>query len=267
MADVGITWPTSQVALLTMSTGPRNFSNWELQERLEQALAEIRYKGARVVILASAVDGYFIAHGSISNLLDTFVDRTASGDPMAAIRVQKELESSEMVAIAAIDGQAWGGGAELALACDLRVVSTAATFAFHEIRVGTTPAGGATRVAWLVSPSLARRMVLDGRPILGEEAYRVGLADRLTAPGEAISEAITWAEWLASHPPGALARSKEAVNRIRSLPYREALRMETQGFVERFSDPEFIERLRQVQARYDEGADSYEAFELLRENR
>lgn len=262
MFGAELSWPVDHVAQLTIENGPLNFSDWNLQEELEQGLETAKAAGARVVILASAVEGYFVAHGSIRSLLNTFVDSRPSGDPMAALRVQKELETGPMVSIAAVDGQAWGGGAELALACDLRVASARATFAFHEIRVGTTPAGGAVRVAWLVGAAAAKRLLLDGRPISGEEAHRLGLVDRLTESGEAGAEAVRWAEWLITHPPGALARSKEAVNRIRDLSYREALRQETSGFVNRFSDGDFVDRIRAVQRRYDAGADSYEAFDL-----
>jgi enoyl-CoA hydratase/carnithine racemase len=262
MSAVELSWPAQHIAQLTIDNGPRNFSDWKLQEDLEQALAMARTAEARVVILASAVEGYFVAHGSIRSLLDTFVDDRPSCDPMASLRVQKELETGPMVSIAAVDGQAWGGGAELALACDLRVVSRQATFAFHEVRVGTTPAGGAVRVTWLVGAAAAKRLLLDGRPIPGEEAHRLGLADRLVDPGDATAEAVRWAQWLVTNPPGSLARAKEAVARVRDLPYREALRQETTGFIERFADADFVDRIREVQRRYDRGADSYEAFDL-----
>lgn len=261
MSHVEISWPLENVAQLALfGSEVHNFTDWQLQTKLEESLQEVQENDARVVILCSQVDGYFIAHGHIPQLVATFVDGNLDGDPMAAIRVQKELQTGAMVSIAAVEGQAWGGGAELALACDLRVVSRSATLAFHEVLVGTHPAGGVTRMTRLAGEATAKHLLLDGRPVSGEEAHRLGLAHRVTAPGEALKTAIDWAGWLVSHPPGALARNKELINEIRSLTHRDSLRLETARFLERFQDTDFVARIRQVQTRYDEGADSYEAF-------
>jgi enoyl-CoA hydratase/carnithine racemase len=165
-----------------------------------------------------------------------------------------------MVSIAAIDGQAWGGGAELAWSCDLRVASERATFGQPEVLIGVPPAGGAARIAHLAGEAAAKRLVLDGRPVSAAEALRLGLVDRVVPDGEAVTVALDWARWLARRPEWALAQSKEIIVGARGLTLGDALRRETGSFVAQFMRPEVRREALAVQQRYDEGADSYAAF-------
>ena len=263
---VEATMEGDRVGLLLIDAPPMNFSDWELQEELEVGLGGVKQAGARVVVIGSRVPGYFIAHGHLETVLDAFAGGpTPPGDPRAGLRVQRELDTGPMISLAAIDGQAWGGGAELAWACDLRVASERATFGQPEVVVGTTPAGGAARIARLAGESAAKRMVLDGRPVTAAEAFRLGLVDKLVPPGQALAAALEWAEWLAKRPDGFLATAKAAIIQGRGLPLGEALRKETAQFVARFADPDTVAAARAVQDRYDRGADSYEAFGLPRD--
>jgi enoyl-CoA hydratase/carnithine racemase len=262
-ADLSL--PHPGVAQILLDSGPMNFQTWTLMERLEESLVAARDQEARVVVIGSAVDGYFQAHGHIGNVVATFSGKEVDGDPMAGVRVQKELDTGPMVSIAAIDGQAWGGGAELAWSCDLRVASADATLGQPEVMIAASPAGGAARIAHLAGEATAKRIVLDGRPVGGAEAHRLGLVHRLTPSGGAVPEALEWAKWLAGRPPGALATAKRAVVGARGLALRDALRAETAMFVERLSTSEIQVLALEVQTRYDEGADSYAAFKLPRD--
>jgi enoyl-CoA hydratase/carnithine racemase len=215
-----------------------------------------------VVVIGSVVDRFFMAHGSLERILDVFTGGSG-GDVDAQRRVMRELDSGPMVSIAAVDGQAWGGGAELCWACDLRVASPAASFAQPEVNIGLTPGwGGATKVAHLAGEGAALRLVLDGRPISGEEASRLGLVHRVARDQDALSEAIGWAEWIASRPPWALTANKALVKGARTLSLRDGLRKEIETFAECASRPEALALIRDAQARYDAGGDSYEAFGL-----
>jgi enoyl-CoA hydratase/carnithine racemase len=262
MTDVRVSTPHPGVGLILIDAPPMNFATPTLMEPLEQALIGLREDATRVVVIASAVEGYFIGHGDIGNLLATLggIGDPVPGDPMARLRVHKELDRGPMVSIAAVDGQAWGGGAELAWTCDLRVASTISTFGQPEVIIGLPTLDGAARIARLVGEATAKRIVLDGRPIPAEEAYRLGLVHRLVPAGAAVEAALEWAQWLAGHPPWALAASKELINGGRELSLRDALRRETALFVEAFTKPEVVEQASQIQARYDNGADPYDAF-------
>jgi enoyl-CoA hydratase len=256
-------WPDERVALLLIDDPPHNFLTWALNEELEAALGTIRDR-AEVVVIGSAVDGCFVAHGHLGDNVETFTGGQPSGDPMAGLRVWKELDTGPMVSIAAVDGQAWGGGAEMAWTCDLRVASRRATFAQPEVRLGVTTIGGAARPAHLAGEAAAKRLVLDGRPIGGEEAHRLGLVHRLVDDGRAVDEAIEWARWLVSHPPGSLARAKAVITAARGERLQTALEQELQAYVDGFLRPEAIERARTAQAGYVAGADSWEVFGIPR---
>lgn len=264
-SQIHVSHPVDGVAQLLLDNGPRNFSTAPLHERLEAALTSEREAGTRVVVIGSAVDGYFVSHGHIGDIVNNLTGGTLSGDPRSFLRVQKELDTGPMVSIAAMDGQAWGGGFLLALSCDFRVASERTTVGQPEITAGLTTAGEGVRIARLAGEAAAKRLLLDGRPLDAAEAHRLGLLDRVVPAGEALSTALEWAKWLARRQPGDLAMVKEAVIGGRDLTFVDALKRETSIFSSKFADPSVVSRLMEVQRRYDEGADSYEAFGIPRD--
>jgi enoyl-CoA hydratase len=266
-AKLRTSFPLPEVGQILIDAPPHNLMTWDLNEQLRDTLPEVAAQGARIVVIGSAVDGYFIAHGHLGDNVETFTGGNPSGDIRAGIPVFRELDVGPMVSIAAIDGQAWGGGAELAWACDLRVASERATFAQPEVLVGVTPAaGGAAKLARIAGEAAALRLVLDGRPVDAHEAYRLGLIHRLVPAGEALDAATDWARWLVGLPPWALEANKRAVKGVRDTPLRDALRQEGVNYAEAFSRADALQRAREIQGRYDAGADSYEAFGIPREN-
>lgn len=264
-AQVHVSHPFDGVAQLLLDNGPGNFTTAPLHEQLEAALTAARENGTRVLVLGSAVDGVFVSHGHIGDIVGNLTGRAApSGDVRALLRVQKELDTGPMVSIAAIDGQAWGGGLLLALSCDFRVASEAAAVGQPEIMAGICTAGEAARIAHIAGEPVAKRLLLDGRPLTATEAHRVGLVDRIVPQGEALTNALEWAEWLAGREPGDLAMVKELITGARGLSLADALKRETAMFVSKFADERVVARLLEVQRRYDEGADSYAAFGIPR---
>ena len=256
--------PRPGVGQVLLNAPPRNILDSEAWQDFEAALRELRDGGVRVVVIGSAVDGFFMAHGSLQRILDVFTGGSA-GDVDAQKRVMRELDSGSMVSVAAVDGQAWGGGAELCWACDLRVASVDASFAQPEVNIGLTPGwGGASKVAHLAGEAAALRLTLDGRPISAEEALRLGLVHRVVPRGAALEAAREWAVWLAGRPPAALAANKALIKDIRTLPLREALRKEIETFAGLASRPDVLELIKAAQERYDAGADSYRAFGVPR---
>jgi enoyl-CoA hydratase/carnithine racemase len=253
--------PNPGVGLVKLNQPPMNIGHPELFAALERALTELARAEARVVVISSNVPGYFLAHGSLDRIVALLHEGREIGDSQAQLRVMRMLDRGDMVSIAAVDGQAWGGGAELLWACDLRVVSPAASIAQPEVNVGVTPGwGGAAKIARLAGEAAALRMLLDGRPVGGEEAYRLGLAQRLATHQSAEAEALEWAAWLAARPPWALKANKSLIKAQRDLPLKDALPLEVSTFVENASRPETAELMRRVSERYANGANSYVAF-------
>ncbi|MFJ5271603.1 crotonase/enoyl-CoA hydratase family protein [Streptomyces sp. NPDC088358] len=120
--------------------------------------------------------------------------------------------------IAAVEGSALAGGLELALACDLIVAAEDATFGLPEAERGPLAAGGAIRLPQRIPYHLAMEFLLTGEPVSGVRAGQLGLANRVTAPGEAVAVALGLADRLARNAPLALAAVKYLVRVADGLP-------------------------------------------------
>ena len=129
--------------------------------------------------------------------------------------------------IAAVEGHAVAGGLELALWCDLRVAARNAVFGVYCRRWGIPLMdGGTIRLPRLVGHSHALDLILTGRGVSGEEALRMGLANRLVGPGETLDAALALARDIASRPQAALRSDRRSSDEQWSLPLDEALRNE-----------------------------------------
>jgi enoyl-CoA hydratase/carnithine racemase len=137
--------------------------------------------------------------------------------------------------IAAVTGYALGGGYELALCADFRVVGASAKIGQPEIQLGVIPgAGGTQRLARLVGPAKAKDLVFTGRHVGAEEALEIGLADAVVPDDEVYSTAVAMAKKFAAGPPLALASAKRAIDHGLDLPLAEGLALETRLFAELF---------------------------------
>jgi len=137
--------------------------------------------------------------------------------------------------IAAVNGYALGGGCELALACDFRVAAENAKFGQPEILLGIIPGGGGTqRLARLVGVSRAKDLILTGRQVAADEAFRIGLADRVVAAEDVLNEARSWASELARGAVVGQALAKEAIDRGLDGSLADGLSVEQDLFVEVF---------------------------------
>jgi enoyl-CoA hydratase/3-hydroxyacyl-CoA dehydrogenase len=121
----------------------------------------------------------------------------------------RELGSKGIVTIAAVNGLAFGGGCELAMACDVRIAARSAIFGQPEIKLGIIPGfGGTQRLPRLVGTNKALEMNLVGDPILAEEAFELGLVNRVVEDHELLDSALQWARKLAAQAPLAVEQIK-----------------------------------------------------------
>ncbi|HUY27775.1 MAG TPA: enoyl-CoA hydratase/isomerase family protein [Candidatus Binataceae bacterium] len=119
------------------------------------------------------------------------------------------IEDLPIPTIAAINGLAFGGGCELALACDFRIMAEDASIGVPEIRIGVLPgAGGTQRLTRLLPPAIAKQMICFGDPISSETASRYGLVNAVVPGGAALDTAMQWGRRLAALPPLALRCAK-----------------------------------------------------------
>ena len=265
-AKVHVSYPAPGVGLLVLDNPPKNFGSYELLQELENGLAEARAKRCLAVVLASDLPGYLMAHAWLPDVINAYDDPTKiSGDPLLWRRVTNELERGPYVTISANHAQAWGGGAELSWACNLRTATPEATYAQIEVALGVIPGGGGTvRLSRLVGQSKAMEIMLSGEPLTAEELYRVGGVNRLWPAEELRERTIEWAALIASRPRRAVLANKRGLLQTWDLDQENALRLE--GYI--FNScmvPEEIERFRMIQARYDAGQDSWDAYDLPRE--
>ncbi|MBL8058579.1 MAG: enoyl-CoA hydratase/isomerase family protein [Anaerolineales bacterium] len=138
--------------------------------------------------------------------------------------------------IAAVAGFCLGGGNELAMTCDMIVAAETARFGQPEINIGVIPgAGGTQRLTRAVGKALAMEMVLNGRLITAEEAYRCGLVNRVVPAEACLDEAVALAQQIAERAPVAVRLAKEAVNAAFETPLTDGLADERRAFYMLFS--------------------------------
>jgi len=139
----------------------------------------------------------------------------------------REIERCPKPWIAAINGLALGGGCELALACDLRVMDPAAQIALTETKVGVIPGGGGTvRLPRLVGIGRAKDLILTARRVEAQEALQIGLVNRISAAGDSVSAAVALGNEIAANAPIAVSAAKASVDEAWDLPIDAALERE-----------------------------------------
>lgn len=181
-------------------------------QALATACAEVAEDPAlSVVVLSSAVQRAFCVGADLKERQDFTDDDLRRQRPVTSAAYGGVL-TLPMPTVAAVEGFALGGGAELALSCDLIVASDAATFSLPEVGVGLIPGGGGTQLlSRRVGLNTAADLILTARRIGAEEADRLGLVDRRVPAGEARTAALALAEQIARHSPRALRHAKAAL--------------------------------------------------------
>ncbi|GAA1175554.1 enoyl-CoA hydratase-related protein [Nesterenkonia xinjiangensis] len=178
----------------------RNALDSDVLAQLADALEELRWDDSvRTIIFTGAGDKAFVAGADIRELARRVPE---DGLRAAMQRLYDAVESVEKPTIAAVNGYAFGGGLELALACDIRVASTAARFALPETGLGIIPAAGGTqRLARLIGAGRATEMILTGRRLDADQALQAGLVTGVVAPEALLDEARSVAEQIMARGP------------------------------------------------------------------
>ena len=168
----------------------------------------------RAFVIASSNIFTFSAGADIKEFTRMSPDAEGAELVEAAHRFTRGMERSSTVTIAAVNSIAFGGGCELAMACDFRIAAESATFGQPEINLGIVPGfGGTQRLPRLVGESKALEMNLTGDPIDAYEAHRVGLANQVVPDHELFDTVLAWARKLAQKPPLAIEEIKKVSHR------------------------------------------------------
>jgi enoyl-CoA hydratase len=244
-ADGGVAMPLNTllaeradgIATVTFNR-PRmlNAMNQEMASELAQVVEDVERDAAvRVVIFTGAGDRAFMAGADVSE----FPRLT----PVGALRLSQQpqalytrIERSPQPVIAAVNGFAFGAGCELIQACDIAIASENARLGQPEVNLGIIPgAGGTQRLARLVGLHRAKEICLTGDPLDAQEAYRVGIVNRVVPPDRLMAEARAVAEKLAGKSPVTLRLIKQAINEGYSVPLETGLAVESKAWAVAFA--------------------------------
>jgi enoyl-CoA hydratase/carnithine racemase len=221
--------PRGEVTVVRLQRPKVNALSAQLLAQLAGTLRALAASAPRALILwggersfSAGVDvGELADDATAPVVLDCFADALGalSGFPSATV--------------AAINGFALGGGLELALACDFRVVGEDARLGLPEVGLGLIPGGGGTqRLPRLIGPARAKELVLSGRNVTASEAVAMGLADREVAADDVLAGALEFASQFAHGSPGAQAAAKRAVDMGMEVTLAEGLALERRLFDE-----------------------------------
>jgi enoyl-CoA hydratase/3-hydroxyacyl-CoA dehydrogenase len=223
------------VAIAWLANGQMNSISPQVIEDLGKVWSHVKAASAppvRALVIASSNPFLFSAGADVKAF--TRMDEAAGAALInGAHALFRELGAEGVVTIAAVNGLAFGGGCELAMACDVRIAARAAIFGQPEIKLGIIPGfGGTQRLPRLVGENKALEMNLVGDPILADEAFELGLANRLVEDHELLDTALQWARKLAGQAPLAVAQIKR-VSAAGDLD--EGIEAEKQAFAAAFA--------------------------------
>ncbi len=232
MADSLLTFDVSdRIATITLQRPEKlNALNDAVMEALAAAITEARERADVGAVLLTGAGRAFVAGADISEL----VDQSAAEGKARAERGQRTFrlfETSPKPTLAAVNGFALGGGCELAMACHVRIASESAKFGQPEVKLGIVPGyGGTQRLPRLVGKGRALQLLLGGEPIDAQEAWRIGLVNRVVPAGELITVSRALLASMIQHGPLALAHCIEAVDRGLDMPLDDAIALEAGYF-------------------------------------
>ena len=214
------------VAKLTLNNPPLNLVTLELTRQLAEALNELEEDDSvRAVVVTGAGDKAFCVGSDVTEfpaVRDRVVDKKLAQEN----ETFDKLEFLSKPVVAAIEGMAYGGGCEISMACDLRVMAEDAKIGLPEVKLGVVPgSGGLFRLPRLVGPGKALELMFYGKPINAHGAERIGLVNEVVPPGEALSYAVDLAGELAKQPREAVASIKRAVRESMSLSHGAAVQL------------------------------------------
>jgi enoyl-CoA hydratase/3-hydroxyacyl-CoA dehydrogenase len=197
------------IAIAWLANGQMNSVAPQVIKDLAAVYEKAKAGGARALVLASSNPFLYSAGADIK----AFTQMDAEGGEQLlheAHALLRSFETGSIPTIAAVNGLAFGGGNELAMACDVRIAARSAIFGQPEIKLGIIPGfGGTQRLPRLVGENKALEMNLIGDPIGAEEAYEFGLVNRVVVDHELFDTALAWARKLAEQAPLAVEQVKK----------------------------------------------------------
>lgn len=229
------------VLAVTMNRGPANALAPELLTALDEAcqIADDT-PGIKFVVFTSSLEGFFAAGADIKHMRTIDASSFADyGDQMRA--VNDRIETANWISIAALDGMALGGGLELALACTFRTAGPDARLGLPESGIGLLPgAGGTQRLPRLVGHGRAMDIILTARQVRTQEAFDIGLVQRVT-DGSAVDSALALVDELSGNSLPAMVAGARCIGAAHDMPLAEGIALEKSSEEDLFTNGEAAE--------------------------
>jgi len=221
----------NRIATLTVNRPDKlNALNDATIAELGQAIDEIRTRDDIGGVIVTGAGRAFVAGADISEL-SSQTPTVAKARARGGQDVFRRFETSPKPVIAAVNGFALGGGCELALACHIRIASEKAKFGQPEVKLGTCPGyGGTQRLARLIGKGRAIQLITTAEMIDAQEAYRIGLVNKVVAPDELMGAALDMMKTILANGPLAVALCIEAIDRGLEMALEEGLVLEANHF-------------------------------------
>ncbi len=207
-----------------------NALNSETLKELDNVIDLIEKDNEIYAVILTGEGKAFIAGADISEMegLNALEGRAFG---ILGNKVFRRLETLDKPVIAAINGFALGGGCELSMACDIRIASAKAKFGQPEVGLGITPGfGGTQRLARLVGECKAKELIFTANIIKAEEAFNIGLINKVVEPEVLMEEAMNMAKQICNNAPVAVKLCKEAINKGMQMDIDSALNYESEAF-------------------------------------
>ena len=202
-----------------------NALSFKLVEDLSHAIDQVAAGDARALLITGAGEKAFCAGADIAELAGRTLAQTRRGAELGQA-VMAKIERLPMPSVAIVNGYAFGGGLELALACTFRLVTPNAKLGLPEIKLGLIPGyGGTQRLPRAVGEARALEMILTAKTLDAQTALAWGLASRLVE-GDPLAAGIAFAREFSGYSLPALGFAREAVQRALDTPVHEGLRIE-----------------------------------------
>ncbi len=220
----------NNVGIIKLNNPPVNVLNKSLLSQLGDLINQVKDNKEIKVIVITGQGSAFAAGADIKSMPQI---RDTDGEKMALFgqEVFNKIEDLEKISIAAINGVALGGGLELALSCDIRIISEKAKIGQPEINLGIIPGyGGTQRLTRLTGKPKAKEMILTGENIIASEALQFGIVNKVTSPEDLFKVAIEMAEKIASKGQVAVKAAKKAIDEGFEQDLTKALRTEAKYF-------------------------------------
>jgi enoyl-CoA hydratase len=214
------------VAKLTLNNPPLNLVTLEMAQRLIEVLEDLNRDGSvRAVVVTGAGDKAFCAGSDVKEFA-AVRDRVVEKKLARENRAFGGFELLSKPVVAAIEGLAYGGGCEISMACDLRIIAVSARMALPEVKLGVVPgSGGLFRLPELVGPARAMELMYLGDPISARRAEHMGLVNEVVPDGEALPRALDIARRISRQPKEAVAAIKRGVRESAQLTREEAVQL------------------------------------------